>query len=124
MRVLLVDDDDLMLEAGFTVLTALGHRVTKATSGEAALELLRRGPRPDVVVLDVNMPGMGGQECLGHIRKGDPNLPVVLATGKADQTALTLATQYAGVTLLPKPFTVRDLRAVLQTLAPAGRPSL
>jgi CheY-like chemotaxis protein len=66
-----------------------------------------------VVILDLNMPGMGGAAALRRIRELRPALPVLLATGRADQQALDLVASVPGVTLLAKPFSMADLRTLL-----------
>ena len=113
---LLVDDDELIRASMKTVLTYLGHRVTAASSGEAALAVLDAGLRPDLVILDLNMPGLGGAGTLPRLRSLLPGVPVLLATGRADQTALDLVQAYPGVTLLSKPFSHADLKQHLEAL--------
>ncbi len=113
LRVLLVDDDDLARFAIQMVLQALGHRETAASSGEEALTLLHAGLRPDLVILDMNMPGLGGPGTLPKVRLLLPTVPILLVTGRADQSALDLVAANPGVTLLPKPFGIEELRARL-----------
>ncbi len=117
MDVLLVDDDELIRATLEPVIRCLGHRVTLASSGESALEFLAAGRVPQVVILDMNMPGLGGQGTLLLLRDRHPDLPVLLATGRVDQTALDLARTYPGVTLVPKPFSMRDLKEHLDAVA-------
>ena len=115
---LLVDDDELIQTAVQAILEVLGHRTTLVSSGEEALSGLEAGPAPDVVILDMNMPGLGGAGTLPRIRALCPTVPVLLATGRVDQAALDLAAAHVQVTLLPKPFTMKELR---QRLEPLGR---
>jgi PAS domain S-box-containing protein len=110
MKVLLVDDDPDMNDSLGGLLDLLGHQTEAVTSGEAALAQLERGYRPDLVFLDVNMPGLGGLATLPRLRRILPAVPVVLVTGKADQAALDLVRANSRVTLLPKPFTLDELR--------------
>ena len=119
LHVLLVDDDDLVLAATEMLLEVLGHRVTTVTSGEAALAQLQEGARPDVVILDMNMPGLGGGGTLPRLRALCPDLPILLATGRADQSALDLIQDHQGVTLLPKPFSLDEIEVYLQGIAQA-----
>jgi len=114
-----VDDDDLVLAATEMLLEVLGHRVTTVTSGEAALAQLQEGARPDVVILDMNMPGLGGGGTLPRLRALCPDLPILLATGRADQSALDLIQDHQGVTLLPKPFSLDEIEVYLQGIAQA-----
>ena len=119
LAVLLVDDDPDVGTSLQGLLDLLGHRVDIALSGEEALARLEAGDQLNVVFLDVNMPGLGGHGTLPRLRRLRPDTPVVLVTGKADQAALDLARTFAGVSLLPKPFTLEELRGHLAGLAPA-----
>jgi PAS domain S-box-containing protein len=112
--VLLVDDDELVQHATVALLEVLGHQVTLASSGEEALAQLDTGWLPDLVILDLNMPGLGGAGTLPRLRTLRPTLPVLLATGRADQTAMDLVAAHPGVTLLSKPFDLVELQHLLQ----------
>jgi len=118
LNVLLVDDDELIQSSMLAILEVLGHRATVASSGEEALAQLEGGLESDVVILDMNMPGLGGAGTLPRLRALRPNLPILLATGRADQVALDLTATQPFVTLLSKPFTMVDLQKVLE---PFGR---
>ncbi len=110
LSVLLVDDDELIQIAFTQVMELLGHDVAVLSSGEEALAKLETNFQPDVVILDMNMPGLGGGGTLPHLRALRPTLPVILSTGRMDQTAIDLAGAHAYVTLLPKPFSMKDLQ--------------
>ena len=113
-RVLLVDDDDLIQLSAAQLLEALGHQVTVAGRGEEALARLETGETFDLMILDLNMPGLGGAATLPRVRALRADLPVLLATGRADQAALDLVASTAGVRLLAKPFALEDLRRELE----------
>ena len=76
---------------------------------EEALERLE-ACHPDVVIMDVNMPGLGGAGTLPRLRALCPALPILLATGRIDQAALDLTRVHPLVTLLSKPFSMGELR--------------
>jgi PAS domain S-box-containing protein len=114
LDVLVVDDDELVQDSLMQLLSALGHRSTVVNSGEQALLHLEANLPTDVVILDLNMPGQGGAATLPQIRKLLPHLPVLLATGRVDQDALDLLRKTPGVTLMPKPFNLADLRQHLE----------
>lgn len=81
IRVMLVDDQKLMLE-GLDTLLSLREElevVARAESGEAALELLA-ATRPDVVLMDIRMPGMGGVKATERIKTRDPSVVVLILT--------------------------------------------
>jgi signal transduction histidine kinase len=111
LSVLVVDDDDLVLRSTQALLGIMGHAVTAAASGEEALAAVQGGLRPDLVILDLNMPGLGGAGTLPRLRAALPATPVLLATGRVDQTALDLVKAYPHVALLSKPFSMDDLLA-------------
>jgi len=114
--VLVVDDDQMTQQGIQTILKALGHSYTARTRGEDALALLQDGFQPDVVILDLNMPGLGGSGTLPRLRALRPTLPILLVTGRADQTAIDLAAAHPGVTLLAKPFSLVELEQYLEPI--------
>jgi len=116
LEVLLVDDDELIQSSAGGLLGGLGHKVTIAACGEAALKCLEDGLQPDVVILDVNMPGLGGAGTLPLIRASHPALPILVTTGRVDQVALDLVKSAPFVSLLPKPFDIKELREHLNNL--------
>ena len=114
LEVLVVDDDELIQSSMEMLLQALGHSVAIARSGEEALARVEAGLRPDLVILDMNMPGLGGGGTLPRLRALRPHLPVLLATGRADQTALDLVEADPRTTLLSKPFSLEELRRKME----------
>jgi CheY-like chemotaxis protein len=109
-RILVVDDNDALRENLTDLLEAEGYEVTVADSGERALEELARDPLPDVVLLDLLMPGLGGRETLARMR-ADPRLSqvrVVVSTGSHQLRASVPANAF-----LPKPFGMKELLAAL-----------
>jgi CheY-like chemotaxis protein len=118
LDILLVDDDELIQSSMQALLEVLGHRVFPALRGEDALAKLKAGLLPDLVILDMNMPGLGGAGTLPRLRALHPTLPVLLATGRADQAAVDLVEAHDHVTLLAKPFSMKQLRVYLE---PIGR---
>ena len=120
-RVLLVDDDPLVRSATQALLDRLGHRTTAVAGGEEALAQFGRGGRPEVVVLDLNMPGLSGAETLARLRALDPEVPVILATGSPDEAAHALLASFPGVSLLAKPYALAELRHEVQAAVAAAR---
>ncbi|MDR3685021.1 MAG: PAS domain S-box protein [Geothrix sp.] len=113
LNVLIVDDDPDILSSMQGMLDRLGHWALLARGGEEALELVEAGLKIDVIILDMNMPGLGGIGTLPRLRARLPRVPVLLVTGRADQTAQDLARAHPFVTLLPKPFGMKELQAHL-----------
>jgi PAS domain S-box-containing protein len=114
LDVLVVDDDELVRDSLGQLLIALGHRPTLVESGEAALQSLTAEAGPDLVILDLNMPGLGGAATLPRIRELRPELPVLVVTGRVDQEALDLVQRVPRVGLMPKPFTLAEVRQHLE----------
>jgi FixJ family two-component response regulator len=79
IKVLMVDDEEKFRVTTKKLLDKRGFEMIMAESGEAALEQL--GENPDVVVLDIKMPGMDGHDALKEIKKRSPDLPVIMLTG-------------------------------------------
>jgi PAS domain S-box-containing protein len=115
-RVLVVDDDPLVLMNTSAMLEDLGHDVLEASSGEQALRILRRSEAVDLVITDQMMPGMTGTQLIKTIRFEHPSLAVVLASGYSELPEEDLA----GLVRLSKPFKQADLA---QALAASSRNS-
>ena len=89
--VLVVDDDPLVYELIAHWLTSAGYRAEVSVDGEAALTALGR-VLPDVVLLDLSLPGMGGLEVLVKIRSAMPRTPIIILTGTTEvATVVTVA---------------------------------
>jgi len=116
LQVLLVDDDELVRKSTGMLLELLGHWVVCAQCGEEALALVENGLRPGLVLLDLNMPGLGGAGTLPPLRALLPGVPVLLATGRAEQEAEDLVASHPPAFLLAKPFSFEDLQGYLERL--------
>ena len=112
--ILLVDDDELLRAAVPGLLGALGHRVETVDGGQAALDRLAQGANPDLVILDMNMPGMTGLETLRHIRARTAELPVLFATGFLEPAAQAVLDSDPHTSAITKPFTLAELRDKIQ----------
>jgi CheY-like chemotaxis protein len=109
--VLVVDDDDSTREMLVLALTDEGYRVVEARDGREAIRFVAE-LHPDLVLLDVRMPGMTGQELLPLLRREHPDLPVVLTS--ADPRLAYEAAREGATAVLVKPF---DLDQLLETVA-------
>ena len=104
--VLVVDDDEFVREITCQMLQQLGYRVLQAGSGGAALELLAGRHKIDLLIVDFAMPGMNGIE-LAKLAAGKwPQLPILMATGFADHSAIQ---HLAAEQVLTKPFSQAEL---------------
>jgi two-component system KDP operon response regulator KdpE len=113
IRILLVDDESAIRRALRPPLVELGFQVVEASRGEEALQLLRSGP-VDVVLLDVNMPGIGGVETLRRIRTFAPRLPVIMLTVRDAEEEKVEALESGADDYVTKPFSTRELIARLR----------
>lgn len=117
---LLVEDDDALAEAFSLALSALGHDVALAGSGEQALETLRDA-RFDVVLLDVLLPGIDGFEACRRIR-ADSLVPVILLTARGDPVDVVVGLECGADDYVVKPAEPRvvdaRIKAVLRRSAP------
>ncbi len=117
LRILVVDDDPLVLTNLVAMLEDLGHKVVETASGPDAIAMLRREQLFQMVITDYAMPGMTGVELINEIMKEFPDLPVILATGYAE---LPRGLDLSWVTLA-KPFLQYDLaKAVRSALEDPG----
>jgi PAS domain S-box-containing protein len=114
LNVLFIDDDELIQSSTQALLGKLGHHVNPALNGEEALAKLEAGFQPDIVILDMNMPGLGGSGTLPRLRALNPTVPVLIATGRIEQATLDLVKAYPHVTLVSKPYSMRELQHHLE----------
>jgi len=110
-RVLLVDDDPLVIASTAAMLQDLGHSVVEATSAMTALTMLRNGTQVDLIVTDHAMPGVTGAELARLVRQSWPNLPVIVVTGYPEVPK----GEDQGFTWLAKPFPREALAARIDT---------
>jgi signal transduction histidine kinase len=113
-RILLVDDDELIRESVPGMLETMGHEVLIAPGGKEALLMLQAGAKVDLVILDLNMPGMNGAEAFQKLRAAWPSLPVIMATGFLDPETAFLLDQGRGARSIAKPFNIKELGALIQ----------
>ncbi|MGM0645834.1 MAG: PAS domain S-box protein [Thermodesulfobacteriota bacterium] len=112
--ILVVDDDDTILDLTTNILELHGYTVVTALSGEEALSLYAEHHNDiALVVLDLNMPGMGGASCLQHLRELDPQVRVVLASGYSAQGQAREAAQMASG-FLTKPYQLNTLLTTIR----------
>ncbi len=115
LKVLLVDDDPLIRDSLIELLELLGHRPTAAAGGQEALNLLGAGYEPEVIILDMNMPGMNGAQTLAKIQEIQPSQPVLVTTGYTESDLGDLV-KHGKVMSLSKPFTAKELRTALAAI--------
>jgi CheY-like chemotaxis protein len=117
---LVVDDERDIRELEQTMLEHAGYEVITAAGGAAALALISEGQQVDVVVADLMMPGMDGEEMMRHLRGVRPDLKVLFVTGFSDHLFKEQSWLWEGVAFLDKPFNMNGLLEAVSTLV-SGR---
>ncbi len=115
--ILVVDDEELILDIGQEMLSRHGYTVLRAESGEQALEIFRqRMAEIDLVLMDLGMPGMGGEQCLQHLKAMAPEIKVIVGSGYAGHKIAKAPEQFGAAGFLPKPYRLNRLLAELRRL--------
>ncbi len=118
-NVLLVEDDDAVNDATRMMLEACGYCVCGAADGDAALDHIRAGFRPDVIVADYRLPGANGVEVVHRVRRAAAlTVPAIIITGDTSSREV-YATRPDGVHVLRKPMQVESF---IELVAECVRP--
>ena len=107
--VLIVDDEPQIRRTLLTILTSQGYSVIEAETGDEALEKIRR-ERPDLILLDVNMPGRSGVETCREIRESS-DIPIIILTVRNAERDKVLALDAGANDYIVKPFGANELLA-------------
>ncbi|MCC7440017.1 MAG: sigma-54-dependent Fis family transcriptional regulator [Bdellovibrionales bacterium] len=111
--VLVVDDEDSIRASLSGALADEGYRVQTASSGEEALSRIR-SEKPDLILLDIWMPGMDGLETLSRIRKDQPSQTVIMMSGHGNIETAVRATKLGAYDFVEKPLSLEKLLLVMQ----------
>jgi two-component system KDP operon response regulator KdpE len=109
-KVLIVDDESAIRRALHNTLHGMGFDVDDASSGETALDLVREAGY-DVVLLDINMPGIGGIRACREIRRTQPRLGILMLTVRDREEDKVTALDAGADDYITKPFNIRELAA-------------
>jgi two-component system response regulator PilR (NtrC family) len=104
MRILIVDDEEVLRDVLDAVLRRDGFDVAMAASGEEALSVLDADDAVDLVILDIMLPGISGIDTLRAIRIANPNLPVIVITAYSSIDGAIEAMKHGAFHYIPKPF--------------------
>ena len=118
MRALIVDDSSFIREYLRHLLSRMDIVCEEAVDGSDALTVLAAKETFDLILLDVNMPGMNGLECVKALREArlGPEMKVMMVTTEADHSFITKALDNGADEFLMKPFTAQSLREKLALL--------
>ena len=120
-KILVVDDEPPILELATAYLQSEGYEVFTAPDGPSGLKA-SRAYKPDVVILDIMLPGMDGIEVLSHLRR-ESNAYVILLTAKAEETDKVVGLELGADDYVTKPFSPRELVARVKAALRRLRPS-
>ena len=114
-RVMVIEDSPEVRRAVVRSLARYGLEIIEANSGEEGWNIIQQSP-PDLVLTDVNMPGLDGFELLGRIRQNQDTatLPVVLMTARDDRASIRRGMTMGADDYLTKPFTAQEIRETVQ----------
>jgi two-component system response regulator AtoC len=113
VRMLVVDDDDGLREYLEVLGSSRGFQVFSAPTGEDAVDMLGRA-RPELVTLDLVLPGMNGLETLRKIKESLPEVPVIMLSGHGQARSIVEAMKLGAADFLRKPFEVEELEVAFQ----------
>ena len=119
-KILIVDDDPQLRQSFEKILTVDGHHVKTASSGEAALALVK-AETPDLVIMDVRLPGMDGLEAFRAIHEMEPKLPVIVMTAYGTTETAIEATKLGAFEYVLKPPEFPDMLGLISQALEAGR---
>ena len=120
-KILLVDDEPGMLRYIKTLLEVDDYKVETATTGEEALERVDKGLQPDLILLDVLMPGIDGLQTLEQLRQKQPGVKVVMLSCVNDTRKVVQAMKLGAQDYLTKPFQKAELDAVIDLSLGQGK---
>lgn len=113
VRILLIDDEEIVLDSCMAILQGEEYQLATAPDGTRGLALLEEF-RPDIVVVDLKMPGLSGFEVLARIRELDPTIVALVMTGYATVQSAVDAMKQGAYDFLPKPFTPDEFRLIVR----------
>ncbi len=114
-RILFVDDEAMIVELSRKILDRLGYRVRTCMDPSQAFSLIEADPTAfDMIITDMNMPGMNGDQLVQKIRKINPTLPVILCTGYSERMTSERAADLAISAVLDKPVALKQLASAIR----------
>jgi CheY-like chemotaxis protein len=120
-RILLMDDEQIILDVTHEVLTFLGYSVVFAKEGASAVDLYKQekaaGHPFDLVILDLSIPeGMNGREAMEKLRAFDPHVKAIVSSGYANDPVMQDYTAYGFSGRLTKPYRINEIKSLLEQM--------
>lgn len=113
-KVLIVDDQNGIRVLLVEVFSVEGYQTFQASNGKLALEIVRR-ESPDLVLLDMKIPGMDGLDILKHIKQIDASIKVIMMTAYGELDMIKEATDLGAIMHFTKPFDIDELRIAVNS---------
>ena len=122
-KILLMDDETVILDVTREVLNFLGYEVVSAPEGAEAIRIFSRervaGSPFDLVILDLSVPeGMGGEETFEKLHALDPSAKVIVSSGYTSEPMMTNPKKFGLAGALAKPYRIAEIKALLETTIP------
>lgn len=121
-KILIVDDQNGIRVLLTEVFSSEGYKTYQAANGKLAIELVKK-EAPDLVLLDMKIPGMDGLEILKHIKKIDPQVKVIMMTAYGELDMIKEASDSGALMHFTKPFDIDELRAAVNMELRGGHSS-
>ena len=126
VRILFMDDEELILNVGRTLLRRIGYDITTVADGEAAVQeyarALQEGRPYALVILDLTVPGgMGGRQTLEHLLKLDPSVRAIVSSGYSNDLVLSNYQAYGFRGMVSKPYEITDLAHAIERVLKGER---
>jgi signal transduction histidine kinase/CheY-like chemotaxis protein len=116
-KIILLADDEIMLRDLLAeLLESSGFNVIRVTSGAEVLKVLTEEMKVDLLIIDYNIPGMNGLDCVEQIRKLNYKMPVILSTGSLSIEASSDVKKYGVTSLVTKPYEFDTMLSTIRTL--------
>jgi DNA-binding response OmpR family regulator len=114
IKVLIIDDEKLLVKSTCMALAHYGYTVKGAQDGETGIKAAREFC-PDIILLDIMMPGMDGWQVLEKLKQNEDmrHIPVIIFTAREYSDGKALALKSGAVDFVPKPFDINELAALL-----------
>ncbi len=128
-KVLLMDDEQIIIDVMLEIFRFLDYEGMFARDGAAALELYRQekeaGAPFDLVILDLSVPGgLGGKDAIALLKAYDPDVRAIVSSGYSQDPVVQDFQRHGFSGILPKPYTISDIRTLLEQMIPGGDSSL
>lgn len=113
-KILAIEDDPDVLQLYVNFFQRKGYQVLSASGAEEGMTLLRNNPDTRLILLDLNMPGMTGEEWMAWYLQQERRMPIVVASGKGDILSITKGNNITAA--LTKPFHMEELQELVEVL--------